>query len=128
MQWVQEEHERGLRGGGERGGQSGRGGRCGQARAAEQGKNDLSASSTLSTPSPLSTASLPSTFAELAANSALALLAVACTLLDRQLGAQAKAFEQEGGFTERLYRVRSEKRAWNHSPGRQPKVRQPADN
>jgi hypothetical protein len=25
--------------------------------------------------------------------------------------AQAKAFEEEGGFTERLYRVRSEKRA-----------------
>jgi len=39
------------------------------------------------------------------------LLAVACSLLDRQLAAQAKAFETEGGFTERLYRVRSEKRS-----------------
>jgi len=48
--------------------------------------------------------------AELAANGALSLLNVCCYLLDRQLGAQASAFELEGGFTERLYRVRSEKR------------------
>jgi len=51
------------------------------------------------------------TYPELAANAALVLLAVACSLLDRQLAAQAKAFETEGGFTERLYRVRSEKRS-----------------
>ena len=52
-----------------------------------------------------------STFPEIAANAALILLAVACSLLDRQLAAQAKAFETEGGFTERLYRVRSERRS-----------------
>ncbi|MFC1600914.1 four helix bundle suffix domain-containing protein [Candidatus Sumerlaeota bacterium] len=46
----------------------------------------------------------------LAANGALSLLNLACYLLDRQLAAQAKAFENEGGFTERLYRVRSERR------------------
>ncbi|MCU0578525.1 MAG: four helix bundle suffix domain-containing protein, partial [Desulfobacterota bacterium] len=51
------------------------------------------------------------TFPELAANTALVLLAVSCSLLDRQLAAQAKAFETEGGFTERLYRVRCEKRS-----------------
>lgn len=45
------------------------------------------------------------------ANAALVLLAVACSLLDRQIAAQAEAFENEGGFTERLYRVRSEKRS-----------------
>ena len=56
-----------------------------------------------------------STFPELAANAALVLLAVACSLLDRQLAAQAKAFETEGGFTERLYRVRSEKRSFRPS-------------
>ena len=50
-------------------------------------------------------------YPELAANAALVLLAVACSLLDRQLAAQAKAFETEGGFTERLYRIRSEKRS-----------------
>jgi four helix bundle suffix protein len=48
---------------------------------------------------------------ELAANGALSLLNVCCYLLDRQLAAQATAFEREGGFTERLYRVRSEKRS-----------------
>jgi four helix bundle suffix protein len=49
--------------------------------------------------------------AELAANGALSLLNVCCYLLDRQLAAQASAFEREGGFTERLYRVRVEKRS-----------------
>lgn len=46
----------------------------------------------------------------LVANAALSLLNLCCHLLDRQLAAQASAFEQEGGFTERLYRVRSEGR------------------
>jgi four helix bundle suffix protein len=49
--------------------------------------------------------------AELVANGALSLLNVCCYLLDRQLGAQASAFEREGGFTERLYRVRSGRRS-----------------
>jgi four helix bundle suffix protein len=31
---------------------------------------------------------------------------VSIALLERQLSAQAIAFEQEGGFTERLYRTR----------------------
>lgn len=43
----------------------------------------------------------------LVANAALSLLNLCCHFLDRQLAAQAKAFENEGGFTERLYRVRS---------------------
>ncbi len=38
------------------------------------------------------------------------LIAVACSLLDRQLTAQAAAFENEGGFTERLYRQRQSRR------------------
>ena len=46
----------------------------------------------------------------LVANAALSLLNLCCYLLDRQLAAQAKAFETEGGFTERLYRVRTAKR------------------
>jgi four helix bundle suffix protein len=49
--------------------------------------------------------SLPSS--ALAANAALSLLNLACHFLDRQIAAQAKAFEEKGGFTERLYRVRS---------------------
>ena len=51
-------------------------------------------------------ASVPSS-AELVANAALSLLNLACYLLDRQLAAQEQAFVEEGGFTERLYRVRS---------------------
>ncbi|MBZ0158279.1 MAG: four helix bundle suffix domain-containing protein [Alphaproteobacteria bacterium] len=51
------------------------------------------------------------TYSEIVANAALVLLAVACSLLDRQLAAQARSFETEGGFTERLYRVRTAKRS-----------------
>lgn len=43
---------------------------------------------------------------EIAANGVLALLAAACSLLDKQLQAQAEAFKNEGGFTERLYKTR----------------------
>lgn len=85
--WVKEVHKRGL-------------GR----------RSGLSGQEALSTKSSQSTSSTP-TFPEIAANAALVFLAVTCSLLDRQLAAQAKAFETEGGFTERLYRVRSEKRS-----------------
>jgi four helix bundle suffix protein len=53
---------------------------------------------------------LSMTSAELAANGALSLLNLCCHLLDRQLAAQAAAFEKEGGFTERLHRVRTARR------------------
>lgn len=46
--------------------------------------------------------------AVLAANGALSLLNLCIYLLDRQMQAQAKAFEEEGGFTERLYKRRTE--------------------
>lgn len=46
----------------------------------------------------------------LVANAALSLLNLCCYFLDRQIAAQAKDFENEGGFTERLYRVRKAKR------------------
>lgn len=57
-----------------------------------------------------STSSTQSTYPEIAANAALVLIAVACALLDRQLASLAAAFEREGGFTERLYRVRKNAR------------------
>jgi four helix bundle suffix protein len=53
----------------------------------------------------------PADYPEISANAVLTLLTVACALLDRQIAAQAAAFENEGGFTERLYRVRSARRA-----------------
>lgn len=51
----------------------------------------------------------------LVANAALSLLNLCCYFLDRQLAAQASSFEKEGGFTERLYRVRSQACGWNKS-------------
>ena len=84
--WVREVHD----------GQDGRHGQSGQ-----------------SGPKPKST---NSTYAEISANGALALLAVACSLLDRQIGTLEKNFVEEGGFTERLYRVRSERRSRAQTP------------
>lgn len=49
-------------------------------------------------------------YQEISANAALTLIGVTCVLLDRQLSALARAFTDEGGFTERLYRVRSARR------------------
>jgi four helix bundle suffix protein len=80
---------------------SGLGGRRGQ-----HGRSGAGTASTGSISSTASTSSYP----EIAANAALVLIAVACSLLDRQLAAQASAFEQEGGFTERLYNRRQSKR------------------
>jgi four helix bundle suffix protein len=57
-----------------------------------------------------SISSIPPSYTEIAANGAHALIGVACTLLDRQVAAQAKSFEEEGGFTERLYRTRVDRR------------------
>lgn len=62
----------------------------------------------------------PSTYPEIAANAAHVLIGVACVLLDRQLAAQARAFEREGGFTERLYRVRTGQRAQSTPIARPP--------
>lgn len=62
--------------------------------------------STRSTESTLSTHIYP----EISANAVLVLITVACSLLDRQVERPAKDFQNKGGFTERLYCVRSAKR------------------
>ncbi|KIH77588.1 four helix bundle suffix domain-containing protein [Geoalkalibacter ferrihydriticus] len=80
---------------------SGPGGQCGLS-------GQLGKKSTASTRSTLSTRTYP----ELSANAALVLLAVACSLLDRQVAQLAENFENDGGFTERLYRVRKQKRGY----------------
>ena len=72
------------------------------------GQNGQSGPSIKSTSSTKST--IRPAYAEAAANAALVLIAVACSLLDRQLAAQAAAFERDGGFTERLYRIRRQRR------------------
>lgn len=51
-----------------------------------------------------------STLTEIAANAVLVLISVACSLLDRQLAAQAEKFLEEGGFSERIYRMRAQNR------------------
>ena len=50
-------------------------------------------------------------YAVVSANAALVLIGVASSLLRRQIEAQAAVFEREGGFTERMYRVRQEAKA-----------------
>lgn len=90
--WVKEQRNRD-------GGPNGQSGQHGHGR-----QSMPSISSTGSIPS------TPSTYPEIAANAALVLITVACSLLDRQIAAQSSAFEQEGGFTERLYRVRTARR------------------
>ena len=66
--------------------------------------------SSASTPSAGSTQSTSPDFPEIAANGAIALIAVATAMLDRQMAAQAEAFAKEGGFTERLYKTRIQAR------------------
>lgn len=110
-QWAKEvfQEQRSVAGSG------GRSGRCGQSGLSGQVSTSTSSTpSTASTSSTPSTASTPSTYPEIAANGALVLIAVATALLDRQIDALARAFEREGGFTERLYRVRNESRRARH--------------
>lgn len=97
--WAREVRTSGQCGQREENGQSGRGGQSGQDSESSQ-----STESTMST---------ESTYPEIAANGALVLIAVACSLLDRQIAALEKAFVGEGGFTERLYRVRTAARGRN---------------
>lgn len=53
----------------------------------------------------------PPKYSEIAANAALVLIGVACSLLDRQIQALADAFTKEGGFTEKLYKTRQNARS-----------------
>jgi four helix bundle suffix protein len=75
---------------------------------ARTGKNEGSMQAQASVPVSdrpcLSNSMLPSSV--LAVNAALSLINLCCYLLDRQVAAQAEAFEKDGGFTERLYRTR----------------------
>ncbi len=66
--------------------------------------------------------SISSDLSQISANAALVLIGVASSLLDRQLNSQAAAFEKEGGFTERMYRIRTHHRP---SPKPQPRPTRP---
>jgi four helix bundle suffix protein len=96
-------------------GRDGHGGHHGQhGRDGHGGQHGRDGQSTMSTVS-MSTMSTPS-YPEIAANGALALIAVASALLGRQISTLEKAFAEEGGFTERLYRFRTKAR--NSTPGK----------
>lgn len=95
--WVREVRER------EKNGQNGPHGQ-----STPKLRRATSIPSTLSIPS---TPTKSSTYAEIAANAAHTLVVVATSLLNRQVAAQAAAFENEGGFTERLHRIRSRRRS-----------------
>ncbi len=101
-QWIKEIYHTGQSG------HTGHTGLTGQMPPKEMSsKSSMSSMSRLSSKS---SKSMTAIYAELSANAALVLIAVACTLLSRQIAALAKSFETEGGFTERLYRVRSNNR------------------
>ncbi|MBW2107871.1 MAG: four helix bundle protein [Deltaproteobacteria bacterium] len=53
---------------------------------------------------------------EIAANTLICLIHQTNYLLDQQLRALEKAFLEEGGFTERLYRTRVQARGWRKYP------------
>lgn len=78
------------------------------------GQNGPDGPSKRNAPSMESIKSSRTTYPEIAANAALVLIGVACALLDRQIEAQAAAFTEEGGFTERLHRIRTARR--KHGP------------
>lgn len=50
-------------------------------------------------------------YAEISANVGHTLCKIAIHLLDNQVDSQARKFEEEGGFSERLYKLRSEAKA-----------------
>lgn len=52
-------------------------------------------------------------YAEISANVGQTLCKIALHLLDKQVESQARTFEKEGGFSERLYKMRKEIRAAN---------------
>ncbi len=87
-------------------GQDGRSGQGGQG--SDTAQRSKAASFSQST---MSTTSTSSTYAEISANGVLTLIAVASSLLARQITSLEKAFLEEGGFTEKLYRARTSVRA-----------------
>ena len=61
-------------------------------------------------PSIKSMQSMKSIYSGLSANAAMVLIEVTISLLTSQIDSQAETYEIEGGFTERLYRVRKRRR------------------
>ena len=103
--WIVEAHRREVHG---RDGQDGPNGQDGQDAKSMRSMPSMKSMPSIE-PTP-SRESIHRRYAELSANAALVLIGVAAALLSRQVAALASAFEQEGGFTERLYRTRQARR------------------
>ena len=58
----------------------------------------------------------PPASAELAANTLICVIHQTNYLLDQQLRTLEKEFLEEGGFTEKLYRARTQRREWKRQP------------
>jgi four helix bundle suffix protein len=101
-EWVRRQSEVVLESG------SGSESESGQSKCSELSK--LSEQSRGCAPNHGKTGTLFTLYAELSANAALTLTTVAGYLLDRHLQSLAHSFQEEGGFSERLYRVRSQYR------------------
>jgi four helix bundle suffix protein len=56
-------------------------------------------------------------YAEISANVGQTLCKIALHLLDKQVNSQARTFEQDGGFSERLYKARSEMKRQQQAKG-----------
>lgn len=95
--WARDVHQGAAKR--EENGQDGRHGQDGQN---EEGSSSMGSMKSIPSITP--------TYPEIAANGALALIAAASSLLARQLEAQAESFGQGGGFTERLYKHRRNRR------------------
>ncbi len=76
----------------------------------DHGLNGGAGTNRKSGPSISSRESIKSIQAAATANAALVLIGVAIALLSRQITTLAHEFEEHGGFTERLYRVRKRRR------------------
>ncbi len=98
----------------EKNGHDGQNGRDGQnGPDGPDGPDGQSCGTPQSIPSMSSISSMPSIQsiqASVAANALLVLIGVTLTLLRRQIDAQARSFESEGGITERMHRVRRNRR------------------
>jgi four helix bundle suffix protein len=115
-QWVGEVHQRGRHSDGRHGhhghdghhGHHGHHGHDGQP--SSPGNKPSGAGPSIESIRSISSTQSTRSCPEIAANAALVLIGVAIALLGRQIAAQAAAFERDGGFTERLYKVRTGKR------------------
>jgi len=83
--------------------------KCESVQSGQSGPSAQEKYPAMSTSSTIYTTSITSTD-ECATNASIALINVVCFLLNRRLVYQSRNFETDGGFTERMYHRRTNKR------------------